>query len=583
MASSSTIPPASAPSAPPTAQVSPQLTVWQYALSGDEIIQVDASVRTLLGRTIVGRMVGQSPSRSSVRDWLQTALRLPEGRVAEIELLGRGVFRAVLSDERSAQALLERSFIISDSRIIHLRQWYPEFTAQDFDTRFDIPRFPVTISFPGIPFQFRHLIPSVAAKIGIVIPGSLVSGVGSPRIQVWTPSATVFPDVIEFLWRDSSFRQRISVSGRPDQCLRCQEFGHLARDCPRPPRQSRQHPQRRPQQQQHPRSAAQVQAQPQQPRQPVPQGQSSRHVDVPGSSGDKGVWQTVDRRHRFRPQQGRDPQSSAVQHPQQPPLPPPLPPISEEDSQVDPCLSLVPASQLDVQVVAPLPVVPSGPAAMDTELVPPPSSQLLVLAPPVPPSPPPSVGRPVSRSFMDCAPGSWRFDIADSSADELGPVEVRIYMLRQRTRSLLGNALSPSPVLSFFLPFTGEEAWTEESVLSFTCSQILLRLADWVPSVPLDLSHAQLAQCLGKVKWENSLGRFCLPVVLFFADSWARPRELREWKSKPLSKALKCSAEYISAWFDASASFGPGGNVPLLPPDLYSLDGLVPEAKRQRN
>ena len=234
--------------------VGPSLVVWQHPLSGAEIEAFDASIRTLAGRTLVGRMVGHSPSRSSIRDWLQSALRVPDGRVAEIELAGRGIFRVVLSDETTAQALLLRSPILADSRAIHLREWYPEFTAEDFESRFDIPRFPVTVAFPGIPLQFRHLISSVVGRMGTVVPGSLVTGVGTPRVQVWAPASTVFPDVVEFLWRESSFRQRVSVTGRPDQCLRCQEFGHLVRDCPRPTRRPRpqsqaQHPRRTPQQQ----------------------------------------------------------------------------------------------------------------------------------------------------------------------------------------------------------------------------------------------------------------------------------------------------------------------------------------------
>lgn len=226
--------------------------------------------------------------------------------------------------------------------------------------------------------------------------------------------------------------------------------------------------------------------------------------------------------------------------------------------------------------------LPACPAAMDTEFPPLPAVQSLILAPPLSPQP---LRRPVSRSFMACAPDSWRFDIAESSADELGPVEVRIYLVRQHSRILLGSARARSPCLFFFLPFSGGEDWTEDYVLSFTCSQILQQLASWASSVPLDLSPSQLAQCMGKVKWENSLARFCLPVVLCFADSWTHPRDLREWKDKQIAKAFKCSDAYVSSWFTAVASFGQGGDIPLLPPDIYSLDEPAsrPEAKRQRN
>lgn len=92
-------------------------------------------------------MVGHSPSCSMVCDWLETALRTSDGRVADIELVGRGIFRAVLLDEAAAHALLQRSPIIADSWASHLWEWYPEFTVDDFDSRFHIPRFPVTVAF----------------------------------------------------------------------------------------------------------------------------------------------------------------------------------------------------------------------------------------------------------------------------------------------------------------------------------------------------------------------------------------------------------------------------------------------------
>lgn len=122
--------------------------------------------------------------------------------------MGRGIFRVVLSDETTTQTLLQRSPIIVDSRAIHLRELYTK-----FDSKFDIPRFLVTVAFLGIPLRFCHLISTLAGRMGMVVLGSLVTGVGTPRIQVWALATMVFPKVVEFLWRESSFHQRIIVTG----------------------------------------------------------------------------------------------------------------------------------------------------------------------------------------------------------------------------------------------------------------------------------------------------------------------------------------------------------------------------------
>ena len=108
---------------------------------------------------------------------------------------------------------------------------------------------------------------------------------------------------------------------------------------------------------------------------------------------------------------------------------------------------------------------------MDTEFPPLPgvdTSQALI--PFVPQGQAPSVGKDVTQLFMDCAPISWRFDVAGVSADDSGPLEIRVYCSRQRT--LLTSQGQRSPFLSFFLPFTGKEDWSEDSVLAFTCTEI---------------------------------------------------------------------------------------------------------------
>ena len=173
--------------------------------------------------------------------------------------------------------------------------------------------------------------------------------------------------------------------------------------------------------------------------------------------------------------------------------------------------------------------------------------------------------------------------MASVSADDSGPLEIRVYCSRQRT--LLTSQGQRSPFLSFFLPFTGKEDWSEDSVLAFTCTEILQRLTSWAPAFATDITVSQIAHCIGRVKWENGLCRYVLPVLFGFADSWSPTSETLHWPVKRISKVLRCPAHYVQRWFDHVRDFRPGGDILLLPPDSGRLDppDSRPDAKRQRS
>lgn len=78
---------------------------------------------------------------------------------------------------------------------------------------------------------------------------------------------------------------------------------------------------------------------------------------------------------------------------------------------------------------------------------------------------------------MEFALPSWSFDIVDVSADEPRHLEIHVYPRRQGHMALLANCHIRPLFLSFMLPFSDQEAWSEEIVLSFTCAQIQQHLA----------------------------------------------------------------------------------------------------------
>ncbi|MCO5609877.1 hypothetical protein L7F22_064110 [Adiantum nelumboides] len=82
----------------------------------------------------------------------------------------------------------------------------------------------------------RRCIPRMAARWGIVIPGSFLSEIGTTHIQVYAPGDTQFLDLLHIRDRAGQIRaQGMVVTGRSDQCLLCHAFGHHARACPRQP------------------------------------------------------------------------------------------------------------------------------------------------------------------------------------------------------------------------------------------------------------------------------------------------------------------------------------------------------------
>lgn len=60
-----------------------------------------------------------------------------------------------LADVVDAKRLVSRSTYTIGGMLIMVAPWYPEFLVTDFDTRYAIPRYLLTLHFPGPPFHIR--------------------------------------------------------------------------------------------------------------------------------------------------------------------------------------------------------------------------------------------------------------------------------------------------------------------------------------------------------------------------------------------------------------------------------------------
>ena len=97
------------------------------------------------------------------------SLILEDSHIEEVTLMGRGIFWLKLSDPRSMNALIASSPIAVDGRIISLVPWYRGFSASDFETRFHIPRHPVTLQFPSLAAELRPIVKDLGAHFGWVM------------------------------------------------------------------------------------------------------------------------------------------------------------------------------------------------------------------------------------------------------------------------------------------------------------------------------------------------------------------------------------------------------------------------------
>ncbi|MCO5613142.1 hypothetical protein L7F22_067418 [Adiantum nelumboides] len=197
-----------------TTQDAPRPITWTYELTPEDKTEMQTAIEHFSGRTLVGRLVGTTQSRPTVREWIESALGGSPARILELSMMTVGLFLLQLSDSVSTDALLARSSISSGSELLVFQLWTPQFDQDEFDRQQQIPRFPMTLSFSSLPIFMRRCIPRMAARWCIVIPGSFVSEIGTPRIQVYAPGDTQFPDLAHMRDRAGQIRaQRMVVTG----------------------------------------------------------------------------------------------------------------------------------------------------------------------------------------------------------------------------------------------------------------------------------------------------------------------------------------------------------------------------------
>ena len=166
---------------------SPPPPAYHVTLTEHQVSLVKQAAKDFASTSVYGCVIGHSLSRADIRDWIQSTLCLEDSYIAEVALMGQGIFWLKLSSQKVVSNLVSRSPSFIDGKIILMVPWYKGFSAADFDTHFRIPRHPVTLIFPGLAAEFRPIISDLGAHFGWVMQDTFVNVVaaqGVPRVRV---------------------------------------------------------------------------------------------------------------------------------------------------------------------------------------------------------------------------------------------------------------------------------------------------------------------------------------------------------------------------------------------------------------
>ena len=136
--------PSPAPEAPPI----------RLSLTDEERAGLAAEIDRLQRFSVIGKVIGSRPSRGELRDLLQSRLLAEVGKIADVQLLGRGFYQVEFEAQKAAAHVLELSPLALRATQAHFRPWVHGFDPTAHSSSSFIPRaergFPVTVCLPGL-------------------------------------------------------------------------------------------------------------------------------------------------------------------------------------------------------------------------------------------------------------------------------------------------------------------------------------------------------------------------------------------------------------------------------------------------
>ena len=221
--------------APPTSSSRSAVTV---VFTPEEEAMLKTEVSRLHSYSIVCRVIGLRPNRGDLRDLLQAAFQHHIGKIIDVQFLGHGFYHLELDTAESILIMLKANMINIRNAIACFMPWQPAFDpVQMLSSGHRL--IPISVVFPRIPKEYMAVLPSIAARIGTVLPPRVealeAKMSGYPSIRILVPSMENLPSqvLLPSITGNSTFMQKLEYVGMPGQCFYCKQKGHVLKDCPR--------------------------------------------------------------------------------------------------------------------------------------------------------------------------------------------------------------------------------------------------------------------------------------------------------------------------------------------------------------
>ena len=117
-------------------------------------------------------------------------------------------------------------------------KWYAGFDLDDLRETI-ARRFVFSVMFPALPKEWQSIIKDIASTLGQLIDEDVeierfnAKNQNTPIVRLLGHSNMVLPSSIRLLpLIGSKVRvQKITYAGLPNQCFKCRQIGHMAKDC----------------------------------------------------------------------------------------------------------------------------------------------------------------------------------------------------------------------------------------------------------------------------------------------------------------------------------------------------------------
>jgi hypothetical protein len=207
--------------------------------SHDMVLEMQGNTAKKARRMVIGRTLGGRATFKALHECLK--LHLPTSYTSTT-LLMRGYFLILFENEEGAIATRKLTTVEWSGLSLSFSRFSPTFDASAQGAEALLTH-KIKVQFPDLHEQFRNAkaLTIMASKLGEVLDieaaGSYIKRPAGPMVMVEVQDITKLagfiriPSMAEGAATTNTIRQKILYLGLPNQCRKCQKFGHHALAC----------------------------------------------------------------------------------------------------------------------------------------------------------------------------------------------------------------------------------------------------------------------------------------------------------------------------------------------------------------